>query len=88
MMEVRTVADAEATRAVSGPGDASSEPLRRGRIPDWRSSPFLISAIVCVSLAALSAALTAVALARLDGWYAREFAWARRPLVEAGLQSQ
>jgi cell wall-associated NlpC family hydrolase len=29
-----------------------------------------------------------VALARLDGWYAREFAWARRPLVEAGLQSQ
>jgi cell wall-associated NlpC family hydrolase len=29
-----------------------------------------------------------VALARLDGWYAREFAWARRPLAEAGLQSQ
>jgi cell wall-associated NlpC family hydrolase len=28
-----------------------------------------------------------VALARLDGWYAREFAWARRPLAEAGLQS-
>ena len=27
-----------------------------------------------------------VALARLDGWYAREFAWARRPLAEAGLQ--
>jgi cell wall-associated NlpC family hydrolase len=26
-----------------------------------------------------------VALARLDGWYAREFAWARRPLAEAGL---
>ena len=29
-----------------------------------------------------------VALARLDGWYAREFAWARRPLAEAGLQGQ
>ena len=29
-----------------------------------------------------------VALARLDGWYAREFAWARRPLAEARLQSQ
>jgi cell wall-associated NlpC family hydrolase len=28
-----------------------------------------------------------VALARLDGWYAREFAWARRPLAEAGLAS-
>jgi cell wall-associated NlpC family hydrolase len=28
-----------------------------------------------------------VALARLDGWYAREFAWARRPLAEAGLDS-
>jgi uncharacterized protein YheU (UPF0270 family) len=26
-----------------------------------------------------------VAVARLDGWYAREFAWARRPLTEAGL---
>ena len=26
-----------------------------------------------------------VALARLDGWYSREFAWARRPLTEAGL---
>jgi cell wall-associated NlpC family hydrolase len=26
-----------------------------------------------------------VALARLDGWYAKEFAWARRPLAEAGL---
>ena len=26
-----------------------------------------------------------VALARLDGWYAREFAWGRRPLAEAGL---
>jgi cell wall-associated NlpC family hydrolase len=26
-----------------------------------------------------------VALARLDGWYVREFAWARRPLAEAGL---
>jgi len=26
-----------------------------------------------------------VALARLDGWYSREFAWARRPLAEAGL---
>ena len=26
-----------------------------------------------------------VALARLDGWYRREFAWARRPLREAGL---
>ena len=26
-----------------------------------------------------------VALARLDGWYKREFAWARRPLAEAGL---
>jgi cell wall-associated NlpC family hydrolase len=28
-----------------------------------------------------------VALARLDGWYSRKFAWARRPLVEAGLAS-
>jgi cell wall-associated NlpC family hydrolase len=28
-----------------------------------------------------------VALARLDGWYARSFAWARRPLREAGLAS-
>jgi len=26
-----------------------------------------------------------VALATLDGWYRREFAWARRPLAEAGL---
>jgi cell wall-associated NlpC family hydrolase len=26
-----------------------------------------------------------VALARLDGWYVREFAWARRPLAEAAL---
>jgi cell wall-associated NlpC family hydrolase len=26
-----------------------------------------------------------VAVARLDGWYAREFAWGRRPLSEAGL---
>jgi cell wall-associated NlpC family hydrolase len=26
-----------------------------------------------------------VALATLDGWYAREFAWGRRPLAEAGL---
>jgi len=26
-----------------------------------------------------------VALARLDGWYLGEFAWARRPLAEAGL---
>jgi cell wall-associated NlpC family hydrolase len=26
-----------------------------------------------------------VALATLDGWYEREFAWARRPLAEAGL---
>jgi cell wall-associated NlpC family hydrolase len=29
-----------------------------------------------------------VALARLDGWYAREFAWARRPLAETGLTLQ
>jgi cell wall-associated NlpC family hydrolase len=29
-----------------------------------------------------------VALAQLDGWYAKEFAWARRPLAEAGLTSQ
>jgi cell wall-associated NlpC family hydrolase len=28
-----------------------------------------------------------VALATLDGWYKREFAWARRPLAEAGLTS-
>jgi cell wall-associated NlpC family hydrolase len=28
-----------------------------------------------------------VAVARLDGWYAREFAWGRRPLAEAGLAS-
>ena len=27
-----------------------------------------------------------VALARLDGWYAKEFAWGRRPLAEAGLE--
>ncbi len=27
-----------------------------------------------------------VALARLDGWYRREFAWGRRPLREAGLE--
>jgi cell wall-associated NlpC family hydrolase len=27
-----------------------------------------------------------VALATLTGWYAREFAWGRRPLAEAGLQ--
>ena len=26
-----------------------------------------------------------VAVARLDGWYAREFAWGRRPLAETGL---
>jgi cell wall-associated NlpC family hydrolase len=26
-----------------------------------------------------------VALAQLDGWYAKRFAWARRPLAEAGL---
>jgi cell wall-associated NlpC family hydrolase len=26
-----------------------------------------------------------VALAQLDGWYARRFAWGRRPLLEAGL---
>jgi hypothetical protein len=29
-----------------------------------------------------------VTLARLDGWYSREFAWARRPLAEAGLSSR
>jgi cell wall-associated NlpC family hydrolase len=28
-----------------------------------------------------------VAVARLDGWYSREFAWGRRPLSEAGLTS-
>jgi cell wall-associated NlpC family hydrolase len=28
-----------------------------------------------------------VALATLDGWYAREFAWGRRPLREAGLST-
>ena len=28
-----------------------------------------------------------VALATLDGWYKREFAWARRPLAEAGLSA-
>ena len=28
-----------------------------------------------------------VALAQLAGWYAREFAWGRRPLAEAGLVS-
>jgi cell wall-associated NlpC family hydrolase len=28
-----------------------------------------------------------VAVARLDGWYAREFAWGRRPLAEAGLDA-
>ena len=28
-----------------------------------------------------------VALAQLTGWYAKEFAWARRPLAEAGLES-
>ena len=30
---------------------------------------------------------TASRVARLDGWYAREFAWGRRPLREAGLES-
>ena len=29
-----------------------------------------------------------VALAPLDGWYAPEFAWARRPLAEAGLAAE
>jgi cell wall-associated NlpC family hydrolase len=28
-----------------------------------------------------------VALAPLDGWYGERFAWARRPLAEAGLDS-
>jgi cell wall-associated NlpC family hydrolase len=28
-----------------------------------------------------------VALARVDGWYARRLAWARRPLAEAGLEA-
>ena len=28
-----------------------------------------------------------VALASLSGWYAKRFAWARRPLAEAGLSS-
>jgi cell wall-associated NlpC family hydrolase len=28
-----------------------------------------------------------VALARLDGWYTKQFAWARRPLAEAGLET-
>jgi cell wall-associated NlpC family hydrolase len=28
-----------------------------------------------------------VAVARLDGWYSREFAWGRRPLAEAALTS-
>jgi cell wall-associated NlpC family hydrolase len=28
-----------------------------------------------------------VALAQLDGWYSKEFAWGRRPLAEAGLTS-
>jgi cell wall-associated NlpC family hydrolase len=28
-----------------------------------------------------------VALAQLTGWYAQEFAWARRPLAEAGLEN-
>jgi cell wall-associated NlpC family hydrolase len=27
-----------------------------------------------------------VALAQLDGWYSKEFAWGRRPLAEAGLE--
>jgi peptidoglycan endopeptidase LytE len=27
-----------------------------------------------------------VALAQLSGWYAKEFAWGRRPLAEAGLE--
>jgi cell wall-associated NlpC family hydrolase len=27
-----------------------------------------------------------VALAQLDGWYGRRFAWGRRPLLEAGLR--
>ena len=27
-----------------------------------------------------------VALAQLTGWYAKEFAWGRRPLAEAGLE--
>jgi cell wall-associated NlpC family hydrolase len=29
-----------------------------------------------------------VALAQLDGWYAKEFAWGRRPLAEAGLEPE
>jgi cell wall-associated NlpC family hydrolase len=29
-----------------------------------------------------------VALAQLDGWYAKEFAWGRRPLAEAGLETE
>ena len=29
-----------------------------------------------------------VALAQLGGWYAKEFAWGRRPLAEAGLESE
>ena len=28
-----------------------------------------------------------VAVASLDGWYRNEFAWARRPLAEAGLSA-
>src|SRR5438876_9131869 len=54
-MEVRTVADSP----VREPGSAgvSPESARRLPIPDLRSSPFLLSAIVCVALAALSAAI-------------------------------
>jgi hypothetical protein len=29
-----------------------------------------------------------VALAPLDGWYARRLAWGRRPILEAGLSKQ
>jgi hypothetical protein len=58
-MEARTVADSPARRAdSSGPDAGSAQPgTRRGRIPDWRSSPLLVSSIVCVALAALSAAI-------------------------------
>ncbi|MGH2921121.1 MAG: C40 family peptidase, partial [Gaiellaceae bacterium] len=33
----------------------------------------------------ISSSRYGVALAQVDGWYSRRFAWGRRPLLEAGL---
>ena len=53
-----TVADSPARRPGSDPrARVAASPAGAARIPDWRSSPFLVSAVVCVALAALSAAI-------------------------------